>query len=109
MKKVIFKEVKNFERALQKLKTDKEEMLAQWANDENLTFVRTAEASSSTTISSEVSKTTQEMNKFQLRKHLGMDALPFENDLLKLEMARLPQKTTSQSWLGCKGRKDLHG
>jgi len=26
----------DFERALQKLKTDKEEMLAQWANDENL-------------------------------------------------------------------------
>ena len=95
----------DFERALQKLKTDKEEMLAQWANDENLTFVRTAEASSSTTISSEVSKTTQEMNKFQLRKHLGMDALPFENDLLKLEMARLPQKPHPNPDWAAKGEK----
>ena len=36
----------DFERALQKLKTDKDQMLAEWANDENLTFVRTAESTS---------------------------------------------------------------
>ena len=95
----------DFERALQKLKTDKEVMLAQWANDENLTFVRSAEATSSTTISSELSSTTHEMNKFQLRKHLGMDALPFENELLKLEMARLPQKDHPNPDWAAKGEK----
>ena len=95
----------DFERALQKLKTDKEEMLAQWANDENLTFVRSAEASSSTTISSEISNTTQEKNKIQLRKHLGKDALPFENELLKLEMARLPQKPHHNPDWAAKGEK----
>ena len=95
----------DFERALQKLKTDKDEMLAKWANDENLTFVRSAESSSATTISQELVSTTEEMNKFQLRKHLGMDALPFDNELLKLEMKRLPQKDHPNPDWAAKGEK----
>ena len=95
----------DFERALQKLKTDKDQMLADWANDENLTFVRTAESTSATTISQELASTTEEMNKFQLRRHLGMDALPFDNELLKLEMKRLPQKDHPNPDWAAKGEK----
>ena len=94
----------DFERALQKLKTDKDQMLAE-CNDENLTFVRSAESTSATTISQELASTTEEMNKFQLRRHLGMDALPFENELLKLEMKRLPQKDHPNPDWAAKGEK----